>query len=533
MTRDSWTARDSWVESLFRPLVIGVMVGCVAWSLVQLALVFAPAWNPTYLVVGCVLAALEATFSYRLLSSPRMLGANVLRFRLAELALIFLFLKLGRYVSMSGEAVQVEIQNLPHDLTVLFDLETMAAFALALLCWSAATQTVVDLKRIADPPQRRPDYAPPVERLTGRFFSGGVVLLIATGLARLDEASKLLDLRRPSEGGLILNALVYFLLGLVMLGQARYAELRKGWQGQNAQISEKVAGRWARYSLCFIGLAALLALLLPTEFTLGLLNWMADSLGLIGSIMAYIVSLILTILLLPIGWLFWLLSLLLSIGGEQRPPPQPQLPAFEPPQRPQGEGTMSWLEIVWPFVFWAVVLGVVFYFVRSYLRDRPELQEAIRSLRPLQALRRGWTALWQWLRARIGRLRQTVSERLPRVLKRPSATGGALRSPLRFFRLGALSPRQRVLYYYLSVLRRAGQQGYPRRRHQTPQEYQAVLEPNLPQSQEEMASLTEAFVEARYSAHEIGVEQDQQVRDKWKRVKAALRALRRQEDSIR
>jgi len=523
--------RGSWVENLFRPLVIGVMVGCVAWSLVQLALVIAPAWNPTYLVVGCVLAALEATFSYRLLQSPRMLGANVLRFRLAELALIFLFLKLGRYVGMSGEAVQAEIQNLPNDLTLLFDLETMAAFALALLCWSAATQTVLDLKRIGDPPQRRPDYAPPVERLTGRFFTGGAVLLVATGLARLGEASELLDLRRPAEGGLLLNAVIYFLLGLVMLGQARYVELRMRWQSQNVQVADQVAGRWARYSLSLVGLAALLALVLPTEFTLGLLNWMADSLGLIGSILAYIVSLILTILLLPIGWLFWLLSLLLSIGGEQRPPPQSRLPAFEPPQRPQGGGTMSWIEIVWPFVFWAVVLGVVFYFVRSYLRDRPELQEAIRSLRPLQALRRGWTALWQWLRARMRRLRQTVSERLPRVLKRPPATGRALRSPVRFFRLGALSPRQRVLYYYLSILRRAGQQGYPRRRHETPQEYQAVLEPNLPQSQEDIASLTEAFIEARYSTHEIDLERDQRVRDNWKRVKAALRVLRRQGDN--
>jgi hypothetical protein len=268
--RDSWTARDAWIESLFRPLVIGVMVGCVAWSLVQLALVFAPAWNPTYLVVGCVLAALEATFSFRLLQSPRMRGANVLRFRLAELALIFLFLKIGRYVGMSGEAVQAELQNLPRDLTLWFDLETLAAFALALLCWGAATQTLVDLKRISDPPQRRPDYAPPLGRLTGRFFAGGAVLLIATGLSRVDEASTLLDLRRPSEGGLILNAVVYFLLGLVMLGQARYVELRRRWQGQNAHVADKVAGRWARYSLSFVGLAALLALVLPTGFTLGL-----------------------------------------------------------------------------------------------------------------------------------------------------------------------------------------------------------------------------------------------------------------------
>ena len=49
--------RNLWVENLFRPLVIGTMVGCVALSLGGLARLFFPAWDATYLVVGCVLAA--------------------------------------------------------------------------------------------------------------------------------------------------------------------------------------------------------------------------------------------------------------------------------------------------------------------------------------------------------------------------------------------------------------------------------------------------------------------------------------------
>jgi hypothetical protein len=96
------------------------------------------------------------------------------------------------------------------------------------------------------------------------------------------------------------------------------------------------------------------------------------------------------------------------------------------------------------------------------------------------------------------------------------------------FRLGALTPRERVLYYYLSIVRRAGQQGFPRRRHQTPHEYSTTLESNLPQLEEDIETLTQAFIEARYSRHELAPDQEQRVRANWERVKSALRALKHQ-----
>jgi hypothetical protein len=99
--------------------------------------------------------------------------------------------------------------------------------------------------------------------------------------------------------------------------------------------------------------------------------------------------------------------------------------------------------------------------------------------------------------------------------------------PFRFIRLGALAPRDQILYYYLSVLRRASQQGFPRWPAQTPDEYRATLDPKLPEAQEEMSSLTQAFVEARYSLHAIQRERAIQVRASWEQVKAALRALER------
>ena len=166
---------------------------------------------------------------------------------------------------------------------------------------------------------------------------------------------------------------------------------------------------------------------------------------------------------------------------------------------------------------------MILYVVRSYLRDHPELLEVFTRLRPIRALRHFLIALWR----RLVGLAEAVSERVPRRLSLRRARRGQPEEPFRFFRLSALSPRERILYYYLSILRRASQRGFPRQRAQTPHEYDAALGPNLPEAQQEMTLLTRSFVEARYSRHAFDREQARRVRAGWQRVKAALRALKR------
>jgi hypothetical protein len=93
--------------------------------------------------------------------------------------------------------------------------------------------------------------------------------------------------------------------------------------------------------------------------------------------------------------------------------------------------------------------------------------------------------------------------------------------------LGAQSSRDQILYYYLSLLRRAGELGFPRRPAQTPREYEPTLATHLPEAQAETDQLTQAFVEARYSRQAIGGDQARRARAYWERVRAALQARRR------
>jgi hypothetical protein len=178
-----------------------------------------------------------------------------------------------------------------------------------------------------------------------------------------------------------------------------------------------------------------------------------------------------------------------------------------------------WLDYLRSIVVWVIVVTMVVYVLVSYFRERPELIQALTSLRPIRALRRWWAAL----RGRVGGWMSDLNARLPRdLLQRWFSRAAA--PPFNFFRLGGASPREQIAYYYLSLLRRAEQSGFARRPAQTPDEYQPTLDAELPTAQTDTEAMTREFIEARYSPHPVQAEQARRVRSAWERVRAALRA---------
>jgi hypothetical protein len=497
------------------------MIGCIAVALVKLARLINPRWSGTYLVAVCVLAALEACYSHWLLKKMAAVDRSVVKFRLTELALFLILIKIGSYVGASWNTILADIQTWSARPMNIFSNQMLVAFALAFASWVATTDTMGDLERLDDPPEYHRDRVAPAQSITTRFFVGGVLLLIITGLSRL-TIEALLDLSRPSVPGLVLNVLIYFLLGLVLLGQVQYTTMHRRWHAREVKVTEKMAGRWVRYSLIFIGLVSLVAFLIPTGYTMGLLETVGNVLAILAAILRFIVNVIVFLVSLPI----WLLMQLFGQDGTEPPIPPVPLTEVEEPQVTRAIGAPPWFDMLRSFVFWAVALGVVFYVVRSYLRDHPEIREALSSLWLFRVIGGFLAALWRRLTGLAG----VIGERIPRRLSLRRRRGKPTEEKAsRFFRLGALSPRERTLYYYLSILRRAGQQGFRRKGSQTPYEYDATLEPHLPQAQQEMGLLTDDFVEARYSPHPIDREKEKEARTRWKEVRAAVRALGRKQ----
>jgi hypothetical protein len=80
-----------------------------------------------------------------------------------------------------------------------------------------------------------------------------------------------------------------------------------------------------------------------------------------------------------------------------------------------------------------------------------------------------------------------------------------------------------VRYFYLSTVRRAARLGVVRRPGQTPHEFLHDLEQTLPEAEQDVAALTDAFITARYNTTEITPAEAASVRTIWERIKRALR----------
>jgi len=112
-------------------------------------------------------------------------------------------------------------------------------------------------------------------------------------------------------------------------------------------------------------------------------------------------------------------------------------------------------------------------------------------------------------------------------LTRGESDQGPSRSGWSFLNWRRLSPQAQIRLLYLSTLRRAGEQGVQRARHQTPSEVAPLLEARWPEVGEELEALTRAFVRARYGTDSISSGDVQRTRQVWKRVRTALRGGQR------
>jgi hypothetical protein len=72
------------------------------------------------------------------------------------------------------------------------------------------------------------------------------------------------------------------------------------------------------------------------------------------------------------------------------------------------------------------------------------------------------------------------------------------------------------------MIRRSGEQGIPRQPSQTPAEYALALEKELPEANDDISSITDAFIQARYSKSEVDSGKAEHAKTLWGRIRNAL-----------
>jgi len=492
-----------------QPLIVGIMVGCIAIAITQLLHQIAPDWNSTYFLITPILAAFAGHTTYHIARKRYRSGSDRLRLQIIELAFIFVLLKTATYLDNTLVEIWENIRQWPQDIFYLFDLETLTAFAIACAAWFSAAHTARDLEAVADPLIYKGE-AGPMERLSQRFLAGGMALLFFSGLARI-EISTLLDPDRPATRGLALNVLIYFVLGLIVLGQVNFTRLNRLWELQKYKVAGTLNKTWLKYSLLFLLAALVIAFVLPTQYTVGLLD-----------LAGFIISAIIRLFLLIFTFIAALLSLLLSFLFKTAPEtealpaiPTPAPPVVIPPQAPGA--TIPWLAFLQSAIFWIIALGAILYVVYSYLKERPAILRTLKNFKMTRIVQQWWHALRTWWR----RMRRTLRTKLPAL-----SLNFLRRKPphpdTRPARRKREALREQMFYDYLETLDRAREEGFPRRDAQTPYEYHQTLGPNLPDAHTELIALTEAFVEARYSAHPVDADDVARLQANARSVRAAL-----------
>lgn len=223
---------------------------------------------------------------------------------------------------------------------------------------------------------------------------------------------------------------------------------------------------------------------------------------------------------------FALFSLIALLFGTP-PPAPPQLQT--PEQAPLEQATSSSLNI--PFgstllviLGVAIVLGAIYYLLSRRLALGDELRAAGGLL---GLLRRRLSAFWVWLKglfAQPAALLQKLRSDQPKTQPQTSGSASALgnRASLR-----NMTARALVRHYYSLLLQRGAQSGVPRNPAQTPSEYAQMLDQQAPDAAHDVNQLTETFVEARYSMHDVSEQQAAAVREWFIHIRNALRPRRK------
>lgn len=525
-------------QGVVQSLIVVTLVTALVSGLIVLIRLAAPdnAWR--WLTAAVFLIALESVYTGRWLAQPQRRQLNRNAYRLAEMIVIALALRLLTWTIEGGIPGWPIWRNYLLSPLSIFDGLYTGYLMCGLLAWERAHTFSSHLRALtvsnaeekfyllAHEEQSRRSADRPVDRqrpavfhsLVASWLGGGMLLAFAAALSTVDLATLELaeGLRSITRLGLeptmLLALLVYFLLGLWLLSEARLEMMRARWLADNVRSVGDMVSNWRRASLILLGIVALIAGFLPIGSTFAA-SILLQTLLSLALFIAQLLFLLLTIIFVG----------LLSLLGIGTPSEEQQaLPQMSPPTPPPVLDASLGEEaaLVVGGVFWVLVGAAAVIALGYFLRDRGVTLQYAPLVRLLQRIQLWLGKLRRGAAERTVVVRRAWRRRLSRLLPSP----GKSPAPWRFFRVNALPPRDQIRYFYLSTVRRASDEGVPRQSNQTPSEYAGDLRSQWPEAREEIDALTESFVEARYSARTFDREDVGPVKEIWRRVRRHIRS---------
>jgi len=525
----------AWVGGVFRPLLIALVAASVVGGPLAMLHLAAPLWRLGYALPFALAVALEGVYSTLQLGRPAWRDRRGLAYRLGEIAALLVLFRVVVWTFGVGWPGLAEVQTWLRQPTAFLDAQFVFLGAWMLLAWGLAVGITGDFGDLALQPDEIAAHDSPswgesrsqlrigrttsrsdiLARFVTRWAVGGVILVFFTSVSQVDLALLSGGTLRLGISGLglppelLLALICYFLAGLLLISQARLAVLRGHWYNQDIEVQPVVLRRWHMNSLLAVLLIGAVAAFLPMGTTSWLSAALEAALALVMRL-GYLLVFLLTVLL---ALLLWPLRLLMQTG---EPPPAPLAAAPEIPTQAEVVSRLpDWLGGA---LLWLIVALIVIYFGLTYLGAHGLLRVRGRPADWLQRLRFWWRARWARLHTALQAAATAVGQRVQLARARASA---ALQAPA--VRVSALTPRERVRYFYLRMIGRAAERGLARPPHQTPAEFAQRLETEWPDAEIDVEALTTAFQAARYDRRPIPAQEAQGVQATWRRLMRELR----------
>jgi hypothetical protein len=527
-----------------RPLLIAIMLTALVVGLLAVVVEVSEDTRWYGLSILLFFVALETIYTTNWLNHPRQLPLDRSSYRAAELLLLIVIVRLATWLIFEeGIPDTADLIDYLHTPQILFlNGRFLIAVVLAAIIWRLAILvshifyqlqiSEFELRfhslplaqrkaRVEDQPIQ-PGRSGLVESFLRFWLLGGLLLVAAVGFSTLEEHSvdtfmaPLASGRVNLEPRLLGALLLYFIIGLWLLSQARLMQIHARWLLNNVQTDEKTWEKWQRTSLLVLILVVLVAAFLPIGSTSALSQIVNVLLFWILAIANFLIFL----LVLPIAMLLALLS---GQAGEEPIPP----PALEPlllQQLPLENGNSylrETISMVLSSGFWAVLIVLIAMALLFYLRERRQTSMGqIKTLRLSDRILLWLRGIWARLRGQVHSLQDALI--LLREVDSEVEQPQAKKPRWRFLRVSSLSPRDQLRYFYLSTVRRAGERGVKREPADTPSEYTQDLKQYWPEAEEGLDDLTQAFLKARYSDEEISAEDIPSVKGVWKELRREL-----------
>lgn len=529
---------------LTRPLLMATLVLALITSLIYLiqAISLDPRWS--WLLLLYFFVALEAIYTTIWLKHPDRLVLDRTAYRAAEFFLILLITGIATWILFAegppafGDLMAYFQSPFELFLNGFF----LVSLFLSLLTWRLAIilSSIFSYLEISDFELRY--YSLPAHVRKGRsddqpiqigrrtlvtefkryWLWGGVLLAFAVGLSTI-ELQSIRDYFSPagiSHLGLppiLLSMLVlYFGIGFWLLSEARFMEQNARWMTNDIHKDSQLETSWQRASLIILTITSIFAAFLPIGSTLAISR--------IINVLIYwfllIINLLILMLFLP---LVALISLFTRNVGEETPEFQPPVPPNLSNLPEEAYSPISeTISLVLSSAFWTVFLVLVVLALLFFIRER-KITLAAGTASNIQARIKTWLRnLWHQLIFRIQSIEISMPKiRIQSTKAQPEKSEKTRR--WRFIRISSLSPREQIRYFYLSTVRRAGDQGIKRQPSETPLEFADDLRRNWPEAEEGVQNLTTAFLKARYSDQSFSEEDLPPVKETWKAVRKELR----------